>query len=293
MIRQEGEDIKSVIHHQVFRVRYYECDAYGQLTNISHLRWMQEAAFGASMAVGYDFTHYSNAGHLWLVRETDIEFVTPLAYGDEVRVKTWVADFRRAHSLRRYHFINTRTEQVAARAATDWVYINTESLRPVTVPEAMQEAFCPGGAPEKGGRRERFPKAPPAPTDVFTRRRRVAWRDIDTMWHVNNAVYLEYVEDAESSACEAQGWSQRRMIESGIGLKAKRYRVEYRQPAQMGDEIEVATWGAEAIKSGELRYYAIRRVRDDTLLARAWMHWEWVDLARGREGTAYFQTGGE
>lgn len=271
----------SVIHNEVFRVRYYECDAYGHLTDISHLRWMQEAAFGASTAVGYDFAHYSEAGHLWLVRETDIEYITPLEYGVEVRVKTWVADFRRAHSLRRYEFINTQTEQVVARAATDWVYINTESLRPVTVPEAMQAAFCPGGTPEVGGRRERFPKAPPALTDVFTSCRRVAWRDIDTMWHANNAVYLKYIEDVDSDVWEARGWSRQRMIESGIGVNVRRYRIEYRHPAQMGDEIEVATWGTGEKESSMPRHYTIRRVRDEILLACAQVNWEWVDLETG------------
>jgi acyl-CoA thioester hydrolase len=268
----------SAIHYETFRVRYYECDAYGHLTNINHLRWMQEAAFGASLAVGYDFAHYSETGYLWLVRETDIEYTTPLEYGVQVQVKTWVADFRRAHSLRRYEFINTRTEQVAARAATDWVYIDTEKLSPVTVPEAMQEAFCPDGSPEAGKRRERFPKASSVTTKVFTQQRRVEWRDIDTMWHVNNAVYLKYLEDADSGMCEAHGWSKQRMVESGIGVKVRRYKIEYRQPAQMGEEIEIATWGGKGKEASALRHYTIRRARDKALLARARVNWEWVDM---------------
>ena len=191
------------VHHQGFSVRYYECDAYGHLKNIYYLRWMQEAAFGASAAVGYDFARYTELDHLWLVRETEIEYIDPLEYGTQVEVKTWVADFRRARSRRRYEFVNTRTKQVAACASTDWVYINSHTQRPVTVPEAMRQAFCPNGPPEANVPRQRFPKAPPPPPIVFTTRTRVEWRDIDSMWHANNAVYLKYIEDADARLCEA------------------------------------------------------------------------------------------
>jgi acyl-CoA thioester hydrolase len=274
--KNKSRGIVPAIHHQTFRVRYYECDAYGYLTNVNYLRWMQEAAFGASMAVGYDFAHYTELGHLWLVRETDIEYIEPLAYGDEVTVKTWVADIRRAHSLRRYEFVDTHTGQIAARASTDWVYINIETLRPAMLPEAMQLAFCPDGAPEADVPREHFPKLTPPPA-AFTVRRPVEWRDIDTMWHVNNAVYLKYVEDADAHFFEVHGWPRQRMVEAGLGMVVRRYRIEYRQPAQMGDELEIVTWFSEVQGAIAVRNYVIQRAEDQALLARAQAHWMWVD----------------
>jgi acyl-CoA thioester hydrolase len=279
--KDKRRETVSVIHHETFRVRYYECDAYGHLANISYLHWMQEAAFGASMAVGYDFAHYTELGHLWLIRETDIEYIAPLAYGDDVTVKTWVADFRRAHSLRRYEFVNTPTGQVAARAATDWVYINTQTLRPAMVPETMQLAFCPDGPPEADTPRERFPKMSPPPLGVFIIRRPVEWRDIDTMWHVNNAVYLKYIEDANARVCEAHGWPKQRMIEAGVEMIVHQYRIEYRQPAQMGDELEIASWFSDVQGDTAIRHYTIQRAKDQVLLARAQTSWVWVDLKTG------------
>ena len=41
------------IHDRTFRVRYYECDLYGELRSAGYLRLMQEAAFDASAAAGY------------------------------------------------------------------------------------------------------------------------------------------------------------------------------------------------------------------------------------------------
>jgi len=255
---------------------------YGHLNNTNYLRWMQEAAFAASAAVGYDFTRYDEIGHLWLVRESDIEYLAPLAHGDEVQVKTWVMDFRRFLSRRAYEFTLTRTAQLVARASTDWAYVSAESLRPAAIPEAMRQAFFPEGAPQEAARRDRFPAPPPPPVGVFSIRKRVEWRDIDSLWHVNNAMYLAYIEDAAIQVSEAHGWPMQRMKEEGFGILARRHRIEYRQPAQIGDELEVSTWFSDAQRSTAFRHYGICRVSDGELLVRARSLYVWVDLKTGR-----------
>ena len=64
---------------RVFRVRHYECDLYGHVNNANYVRYMQEAAFDASAAVGYDEARYHAMGTMWLVHSTDIEYLNPLA----------------------------------------------------------------------------------------------------------------------------------------------------------------------------------------------------------------------
>lgn len=269
-----------VVHSQNFRVRFCECDAYGHLNNINYLRWMEEAAFGASVAVGYDLSYYNQSSRLWLIRETNIEYLTAQIYNDEVQVKTWVRDFRRSHSLRMYEFINARTGQLVARASTDWVYLDAQTMLPVTIPPEMQRAFCPD-LPEEASARERFPSLPALPPNVFTMRRRVGWRDIDMMWHVNNAMYLLYAEDAGLQVCDAYGWPMQRMVDEGFAMFARQHRLEYCLPAQLGDELEIATWSSDARRAGALRHYTIHRVKDDALLARISSRWVWIDLKSG------------
>ena len=84
-----------LIQVRTFRVRHCECDAYGRAKYASYLNYMQETAFDASAAAGYDLARYEAMGRYWLARETDIEYLYPLRYGDSVQVKTWMADFRR------------------------------------------------------------------------------------------------------------------------------------------------------------------------------------------------------
>ena len=57
-------------HVRTFRVRHYECDALGHVNYANYLRYMQEAAFDASAAAGYDLDRYKAMGCHWLVRET-------------------------------------------------------------------------------------------------------------------------------------------------------------------------------------------------------------------------------
>src|SRR5690349_3813045 len=109
-----------ITHERTFRIRHYECDAYGHVNNTHYLRYMQEAALDASAAAGYDLARYAALGHHWLVRETEIEYLTPLHYGDSVRVSTWVEDFRRARSRRAYALHRAADGVPVANGATEW-----------------------------------------------------------------------------------------------------------------------------------------------------------------------------
>jgi acyl-CoA thioester hydrolase len=277
-------------HVRTFRVRHYECDAYGHVNYANYLRYMQETAFDATAAAGYDLARYEAMGRYWLARETDIEYLRPLRYGDSVQVKTWVADFRRVRSRRTYEFrrfdpstrLRPGSEELAARAHTDWVFLDSATLRPTPIPQEMMVAFFPEGLPELAPPRPRFPPAPPPPPGVFRLRRRVEWRDIDLEQHVNNAVYLSYLEDCGVQVAAAHGWPMSRVQTEGFAIVARRHRIEYQQPAVLDDELELATWISDVRRATVIRHYTVTRVSDGALLARARTLWVWVDLETGR-----------
>ncbi|MBC7249792.1 MAG: acyl-CoA thioesterase [Anaerolineae bacterium] len=269
-------------HVRTFRVRHYECDAYGHVNYANYLRYMQETAFDASAAAGYDLARYQAMGCQWLIRETDIEYLHPLRYGDSVQVKTWVADFRRIRSLRAYEFRLAGSGELVARAHTDWVFLDSTTLRPTPIPRELMVAFFPEGPPDPAPPRPRFPPAPPPPPGVFRLRRRVEWRDLDPAQHVNNAVYLSYLEDCGVQVAAAYGWPMSRMQAEGWAVVARRLRIEYRQPAVLDDELELATWVSNVKRSSAVRHYIVTRVSDGALLARARTLWVWVDLKTGR-----------
>ncbi|UCC64199.1 MAG: thioesterase family protein [Anaerolineae bacterium] len=269
-------------HERTFRVRHYECDAYGYVHYVHYLNYMQEAAFDASAAAGYGVPRYAAMGCYWLVRETEVEVLRPLRYGDVVQVKTWVDDFRRVRSRRAYELRQVGSGALAARACTDWVFMDVAAGRPAPIPAEMLAAFFPEGLPEPGPPRPRFPAAPEPPPGVFRLRRQVEWRDVDTAGHVNNAAHLAYLEDCGVQAAAARGWPAARMQAEGFTVVARQHRIEYLQPALPGDEIELATWASDVDRSTAVRHYTARRVGDGALLVRARTLWACVDVETGQ-----------
>jgi acyl-CoA thioester hydrolase len=267
---------------RTFHVRHYECDAYGHVNHVNYLRYMQETAFDASAAVGYDMDRYRVMKRTWLIRETDITYLQPLAYGDSVTVKTWVLDFRRVRSRRAYKLYKADSSELVANAVTDWVFLDSETWRPARVPSEMIAAFLPDGQEGEASKYENFPKSPPPPPGVFKMRRQVEWRDIDEQHHVNNTVYVAYLEECAVQVANSVGWPMTRMVEAGFGIVARRYRVQYLQPAVFGDELEVATWYSDARRATAIRHYTVHRPADARLLVRAQAYWVWVDLDSGR-----------
>ena len=264
-------------------IRYDECDMYGHVNHASYLRYMQEAAFAASAAVGYDAARYEALNRAWLVRESDVEYLLPLRYGDTVDVKTWVADFRRVRSRRAYELRRSGNNALAARAMTDWIFIDRATQRPVSIPQEVAVAYLPDGAPRDVPARQPFPEAPPPPPGIFRQQRRVQWSDVDPTQHVNNAVYLSYLEDCAVRDAVSRGWPMHRMIEEGgFAIVARRYRIEYRRQALLDDELEIATWISDVKRVTAVRHYTIRRSGDDELVARAWALWVWVNIDTGR-----------
>jgi acyl-CoA thioester hydrolase len=271
-----------LVHERVFRVRHYECDAYGHVNHANYLRYMQEAAMDASAAAGYDIPRYIEMKRQWFIRETDIGYRRPLTYGDSIIVKTWVADFRRVRSRRAYELRLVTTGEIVAEAHTDWVYLDTETQRPITIPPEMITAFWPEGLPGEGPRRDPFPTGAPPPPGIFTMRRQVEWHDLDGAGHVNNAMYMAYLEECGVRVAAAHGWPMARMFEAGFGIVARHYRIEYQQSARFGDELELATWISDVRRSSAVRSYTITRVSDGALVARAHVTWVWIDLETGR-----------
>jgi len=263
---------------RTFNIRHYECNAHGHVTDVSYLRYMEEAAFGASAAAGYDLARYEDMGRLWLIRETDIEYLRPLRYGDSVEIKTWVADFRRVRSRRAYEFRLAGSGERVAYASTDWVFVDSATGRPATIPPEMIAAFFPEGLAETALPRVRMPAASPALLGVFKEQRRVNWQDIDPANHVNNSMYLAFVQDCGVRALTAHGWPLARIWSEGYNILAWRHRIEYLQSALLDDELEVATWITSVQRASMVRHTTITRVCDGMLLARVDSTHVWVDL---------------
>lgn len=255
-------------HRSYFPVRYYECDTYGHVNNANYLRYMQEAAFAASAAVGYSAERFAQMGYAWYIHATDIEYLQPARYGDVIEVRTYPVDLRRVSSRRAYELRVEASGALVARAVSDWAFLERASERPAVIPREVAQAFFPEGIPSEPMPRGRFPVAPPPPEGTYYAQRTVQWREVDPAGHVNNAVYAEWVEEAGLHCIAHFGWPVTRLAERGLGIVYRRMWIEYLRPARLGDTIRIAAWLSEVKRASAMRHFTVHRAEDSALLAR-------------------------
>lgn len=223
------------------RLSHADVDVLGELKVPALLGLLEQAAIEASTAAGFDAAWYTREGRIWIIRRTRLERLVPVGGGDTVAVETEIADFRRARSLRRYH-VQRDGVRVAA-ATTDWVYCDLATSRPVRVPESMRRALA-GHAMATA-----LPRAKPLPTDgggcTADLEVIVQPSHLDHVAHVNNAVYVSYLEDGAFALFAAHGWPLGRMLDAGGALRIRRLDAEYRSDAMAGECLRVRSWMAD------------------------------------------------
>lgn len=122
-------------------------DENGHVNNVAFVQWMQDVAIRHFDAVGGRAAMQA-AGGAWVVRSHHVEYLLPAFAGERVRVHTWVVNFNRALSLRRYRFLRVADGKLLVRGETQWVFVSTATGRPLRIPAEMQRAFSlvPEGA---------------------------------------------------------------------------------------------------------------------------------------------------
>ena len=107
--------------------------------------------------------------------------------------------------------------------------------------------------------------------------------DVDAYEHVNNAVYLTWLDRVAWSHSAALGVPLERCLALRRGMAAQRIEIDYLRAALHGDRIQAATWivGGDGRLRAERRFQ-IRRASDGATLARARVDYVCINLDSGR-----------
>jgi len=107
--------------------------------------------------------------------------------------------------------------------------------------------------------------------------------EIDAYGHVNNAVYLTWLDRAAWSHSAALGIPLERCVALRRGMAALRTEIDFVRAALDGDRVQVATWIADG--DGRLRVerrFQVVRPADGVTLARARTEYVCINLDSGR-----------
>jgi acyl-CoA thioester hydrolase len=139
------------IYEHTLIVSDRDIDQVGHVNNVVYLQWMQDAAVAHSSALGWSAARYQQHGAGWVARLHQIEYLRPAFEGDQVIIRTWVADMKKVTSLRRYQMVRNdppkddptgpRKETVLAVAHTNWAFIDYTTQAPKRVPLEIASAY--------------------------------------------------------------------------------------------------------------------------------------------------------
>jgi len=104
--------------------------------------------------------------------------------------------------------------------------------------------------------------------------------ELDAYGHVNNAVYLNYLEYARGEYLKAIGFDYKDAIAGGYGIWVVRIEIDYRLSARNEDVLVIETVPVER----KVTYGTLRQIvrHGDETCAEALVKWAFVDLSSGR-----------
>lgn len=219
-----------LLHEATYRVRFDEAGPDGLLRTSGLLRYAQDVAWLHSTARGFDRDWYGQRELTWLVRAAELEVLAPVPLGTTLLSRTAVVGQRRVWARRRGEFI-LPDGSLAGWVHTDWVMIDGRGGL-TRIPAIFAEEFK---IPESTAQMSRVP-LPPTPAGTPTRRFAVRPHELDPMDHANNAVYLDWLEEAILAA----GGSR-----ADLAATPRRYRLEYAAAADAGAVLDDAAWPAD------------------------------------------------
>ena len=157
----------------------------------SFFKLIQEAAVIHSEKVGYDSKTLLDRGAVWILNALEAEIYRYPRLREEVSVVTWHKKSKGFKAFRDF-YVYAGDEKLAA-ASSLWLYFDIRRKRLARVPDETGQVYASeaqdalAGSLESWKPRDDF--TPGFETDICVRH-----SDFDPLNHVNNAVYLDYLE---------------------------------------------------------------------------------------------------
>lgn len=129
-----------------------EEDENGHVSNVSYVRWIQDAARAHSECVGLDRSAYLRLGGTFIVKRHEVDYRQGCRAGEGVIVTTAVDEIRIASASRRTRVIRVEDGAEILLARTEWVYVTAQGHRPTRIPHEVMMGFDLVGKLARGRR---------------------------------------------------------------------------------------------------------------------------------------------
>lgn len=212
-----------------YYVHYYEVDYKKQCLINSLMNYFEDIAILQSEKLGIGIDYLNENKIAWVLYKWDIKIERYPVYAETVKVRTYPYSFIKFYAYRRYEVIDSN-ENVIVSGNSMWLLINTETKRPVKIPEHIYDTY--GLSKDNADALEIEDAAPLSKIDNI-KEFEVRYSDIDTNRHVNNVKYVD--------------WSIETVpLEIVLNYTLKRLKVTYKKETTYGETIKASI---ESVKS--------------------------------------------
>ncbi len=205
------------------KVRYSLIDAQGKLSIPGAIDYMEDCSTMQSEQLGIGLEFLKNRHEAWVLNSWQIDFLEDIPLAKEIEICTWAYGIKGIYGYRNF-LIRDMQKKPLIKTNSLWVYIDTETKRPMRVPE---EAGAPYGKEprlemEYLDRKIKLEGEGTAREPFSVRR-----CHIDTNGHVNNNWYIRFAMEYLPEAF----WRKEN------SARVSRLRAEYKREAFYGDMI--------------------------------------------------------
>ncbi|MBO4896918.1 MAG: hypothetical protein J5590_01305 [Clostridia bacterium] len=198
-------------------IKYSDLAPNQKASVASMLRFFQNAAIAHTSKAGFPLSYLYAQNRAWILISMNVDFYRMPEDGENIKITTFAPRFDRVYGYRCFE-AEDKDGNIIAKAASLWIFLNTETIRPATVLDEFYEKY--GGGDDTGyefiRREQKFETGPES--DIL----KVTKHDIDTNHHVNNVRLEEFAEEAVPE-----------------GKEIKKAIIFYRAAFYLGDNIHI------------------------------------------------------
>lgn len=228
------------IYQKQDRVRFHDVDVWGRVRAICLLQAMEEATVEAAADVGFDQEWYDNHSTAWVMRNLTLQRLGTAAYGDDLRIVTWVSNLARLKVECEYEIRQADGAPVAVGRA-ERVYFDRNRMRPAAIDPEIAQAWAtqPPSALWHDHLIEPLGQLKEEITIPHTAR----LYDADGAGHTNNTVYADWLEAAAIDAFPKWGYELADFHYGADGPhpNLQRLSIAYQGATKPGETIDIAT----------------------------------------------------
>lgn len=238
----------------------------GHVNNVFYLDYLQEARLDLLRHHEADVS--PNPGEGLVVVRTVIDYLVPLSFGPTVSVETWVSEVRGASFTMGYELFSEPGRGVArvvhARATTLLTPFVFDRGRPRRLTPEERATLEPGIEPSPLPDVPKQAWVPPGET-AHRMPVHVRFSDIDLLGHVNNVLYMEYLQEARTAMYV--GVFREARVDGTVDLVVARSEIDY--VGQMNLRPEPYDVWTRVATIGTTSFVTESEIRDgDAVMAR-------------------------